>query len=711
MKWLNQIPILRLVLPYSLGIITSFYWPHRLTYNQLILTTIFFIFLIGIISLNRKTPRRFYVFLIGITTTCIFFCLGYLISNSKIELFQSNHFSKNTPEQTETIIYKGIVASEPEEKKKSWKTIIEIQAINQSKNWTNSHGKVLTYIKKDSSTCPKYGEVFLFSIKPQIIQGPSNFDEFDYKRYLSHHYVYHQVYLPSNKIQFIGNIPNSILKQKAIECRNFLLKNYKNARIKEDELAILSALTLGKKESLTSELKSAYASAGAMHVLAVSGLHVGIVFLIVRSLLGWMAKIRYGSVLKAIILIIAIWTYAFITGLSPSVMRASTMFSFMIIAQSLKLNSNIYNTLGLSALLILIIEPYMLLEVGFQLSYLAVIGIIFLQPYLYNLLYFKPWILNKAWEITCVSISAQIVTAPLGILYFHQFPTYFLFSNIIVIPSAFAILVTAIMYQMVSTVPILGFEVGEILHGMVFVLNNSVKWIESLPASLIGGLDITILETWILYITILSISIWLIYKRPQLIKVSLFGILAFTISQTLEKWYQIHQSEIVVYDTGRSNVIETCSGNSATYYGDSATLQNKELMLFSVYHHDWKRGLNTLKSNTSSKNQGLIQFGKLSLLVLSKNQPIHSNSIQKLNPDIILIDDMKQFDFNKSVPILKKRIVIIGKRCPPWVRSQITHLKDSLDINLIDTKRSGAIKLSLNQNLSEIQNVTTQKPH
>ncbi|MGB1003396.1 MAG: ComEC/Rec2 family competence protein [Salibacteraceae bacterium] len=713
MKWLNQVPLLRLIIPFALGIILAFYHPYPFSSNHLYLLII-----LGIIVFtglhHLKTFKKFTSrFWHGIFIYLIIFVLGFLLANSRIEIFSTNHFS--SPKFTTKIQgYKAVVISEPEIKPNSVKMVLRVRALKTNGIWHSATGKILTYINKDSLAQLTYGDEIIFRSNPQPISGPANFDEFDFKRYLSHHYIYHRLYLTINTYKYLQHQPESILKEKAIQYRKVLLQRYLDFGIKGNQLAILSALTLGKKESLNAHLKSAYASAGAMHVLAVSGLHVGIIFLVIRFLLGWIDRFKFGVWLKPSLLLISIWLYAFITGLSPSVIRASTMFSFMIIGTSLKQNTNIYNTLGLSALIILLFEPFMILEVGFQLSYLAVIGIIYLQPHIFQLLSFKPWLLNKAWEITCVSISAQIITAPLGILYFHQFPSYFLFSNLIVIPAAFLILLIAIGFQILWFVPYLGKTISIILNYVVMGLNFAVQYIEKLPYSLASGLNISVFETWILYLIIGCFSIWLIYRKNKFSIWGLVAVLVFTLSQTIELWEQKNQIEIVFFNTGNEPIIEFVKGTDKFWLADSSLIQNTNKMQFNVYHHDWSRGLSTQENNQvlpeliQSKN--VVKFGEFKIVVLNSEDKLNAPSILAFNPQIIYLNQGSKIEENQMEELLANRIIIFGNQCPYWIKDEILLAQDSISFEPYSLRDNGSIKICLNKNLREIKSITHQKP-
>ncbi len=695
MIWLNYIPLLRLILPFSSGIIWAFYFPQKTNLWVIVLLFLTVLSLLALIEFKQLHANIFNRWVFGLFAFILLFFLGNSFANSTNERFNPNHFSHFLHNGNKVGAYIGTISSELELKPNSVKAILEIKSLKIDSNWVSCTGKCLIYFKKDPDLKLQYGDEIVFTRQPSEINSPTNFDAFNYKKYLSHHYIYAQVYLTISDYKRIGQNPPNILKKTAIKWRNRLLSNYEKFGISGAELAILSALTLGKKESLTPDLKTSYSSAGAMHVLAVSGLHVGIIFLVMKFLLSWLDKYKIGSIIKAILLLVSVWIYAIITGFSPSVIRAATMFSFMILAITIQKNSNIYNTLGLSAFAILLVKPFMLLEVGFQLSYLAVIGIIYIHPFLYNLFNFKYWIVNQAWNITCVSIAAQLTTAPLGILYFHQFPTYFLISNLLIIPAAFLIMGISILFQSLYFIPYMGEVISWVLKNIVWVLNSFVIKIEHLPISLIKGLDISTFETWILYVIIASILIWLTTSTRVFSRISLFGILLLSCTQTIEKWNQLNQKEITFYTIGNHFAVEFKNGNQSFFWADSNLLSNKEKMQFHVYHHWWKRGISS-GLNINQKAQPLI-LGNTKILPFDPKRNYTAKQIHLFQPDILYFNTFKNPDLESMKGIENQPIIISGKKNSKLVTNHLEEFCKTHHWQFYNMKSEGGIKIKLNE--------------
>ncbi|UTW65201.1 ComEC/Rec2 family competence protein [bacterium SCSIO 12643] len=692
MSWLNKVPLIRLLIPFCIGIIVSFYYPNQVFPFLYTIVGLwgFQIVYLYFSKLGTQYKSRWHF---GIFCISLFFGIGYFLANSKIEKFNSDHFSHQPSAQIQSYI--GRVISEPEIKGKSIKTTLEIIQIKDDYNWIPASGKCLVYIQKDSSVHISFGDVLSFKSHPQEIDPPQNFNEFDYKRYLAHHYIYHRIYLQSDQFTTSPNNDFSI-RDLSILIRNQLLQNYIDFGLQNDELALISALTLGKKDTLSTDIKQAYSSAGAMHILAVSGLHVGIILMIIQFCFSWLKKLQHGSHILSMLLILSVWGYTFISGLSPSVLRAATMFSFLILARLLDKKSNVYNTLALSAFAILCIRPYMLLEVGFQLSYLAVIGILYLYPFLYQLLTFRYTLLDKAWSITCVSICAQIATAPLGILYFHQFPSYFLLSNLVIIPAGFLLISIAICFQLFHGIPFISSVLSEILYHSISILNQFVAFIHDLPKALIQGLDISVLETWIIYLLTISVIIWFTQFKPKFVIYTLIFLCCITITQTIEKWEQLHQNEITFYHTGKQFSMEFNSGYQNTFYGSRRLTKNTEQMQFFVFHHWWSKGLNIFNSNIKTHQSPVYEFGNTRILYIDKNQLYSPQQIKAFQPHLIYVNTNKEVEF-PTTGLETTPSIIAGPFVKKYTRIQLQKVCKKNKWKLFSLSDVGAIKIKLNE--------------
>ncbi len=609
----NHLPLFRLLLPFMAGIICSTFMGWTVPF--LLLISLFFL-LLYFRFVRNFTFRYRYRWVFGVTSNFLLFLMGLLLAYSFQYVHRIDYFEKALAQENILLVE---LLEEPVEKANSWKAEVQILQIDGKP----TNGKLLLYFQKDT-THLFYGEQLLIATRVQAVQSPQNPNEFNYQRYLSFHRIRHQAYVRAGEWKRVG-MGGLFLKKQAINYRQQLLQTLENHQIKGAELSIASALLLGFKADLDQETIHAFASSGAMHVLAVSGLHVGIIYLIFHSMLLFLERYRWTKIVKAILLILLLWGYALLTGLSPSVMRAATMFSFVIVGKAIDRQTNIYNTLAASAFFLMLLNPFILFEVGFQLSYLAVVGIVFLQQQLYVLLTFKWWVLDKIWAISCVSFAAQLATFPLGLLYFHQFPNYFLLSNLAVIPLATLILQLGVGLFLFQSVPFVAEPLAVLLKGGLSALLQFVQWVQQLPHALSAGIDINILETWIIYLAIIALSMafWKRTGKPVLLGLTLLFL--FVSFDVREDYEQGQQTELVVYKVNKHTAIAFIQGREAVVLMDSVLLKDESKQRFHLMHHWWNRGLQQIDKRplTDSictdflfKEGSHLQFGKKRILLL-----------------------------------------------------------------------------------------------
>ncbi|MDZ7845920.1 MAG: ComEC/Rec2 family competence protein [Owenweeksia sp.] len=376
----------------------------------------------------------------GAALVTSFLSLGVLSSWLYTEKLMPHHLHE-APQMEQAYLLQ--LQENPQEKANSYGTRARLLATTDGKSSAN----IMLYLQKSTAAAHlQYGDRLLVHTTLNELSPPKNPHEFDYKNYLNLKSIYYQAYTDSSSWQLESRGHGVALIAFSKKLRNRLLSIIDRWQLGPKKEAISKALLLGYRYDIDDDQLKAYASAGAMHVLAVSGLHVGIVYLMAFYALSFLTQVRYGKVSRTGVLILLLWLYACLTGLSASVVRAATMFTFVAIGTSFKRNTSVYNTILSSAMLLLLIKPTYLFEVGFQLSYAAVFGIVWLQPKFESLWRPGNWPLRQLWGITTVSLAAQLATFPLGLYYFHQFPALFLLSNLMVIP-----LVTVLMYLGIIT--------------------------------------------------------------------------------------------------------------------------------------------------------------------------------------------------------------------------------------------------------------------
>lgn len=395
--------------------------------------------------------------------------LGVLVQTLWFPQNRKNHYSHLHPEGTHT-----------------WQ--VQIQEVLKPNAWSQRYtakvlqmdaepvsGRILLTRTMDSLENPWQVDAqiaVIGSTKP--IGGARNPHQFDYRSYMARSGIYDQLVADTSIV--VSTEPMSFTGH-AEALRNTLLDRLKEQDFGPDELAILQALLLGQRNDISPETYTAYANAGAIHILAVSGLHIGILLLLLQWLLQPLEMVTHGKWIKLGLVVLLLWGYAFLAGLSPSVIRAVTMFSFLAYAQFLNRPTNTFNILALSFFFILLFSPMMLFQLGFQLSYAAVFAIVWIYPKLQRLWSPKNKILSKAWQLFSVGAAAQLGVLPLSLYYFHQFPGLFFVTNLLLIPCLGMVLGLGFLVLLLASVNLLPHFLVWSLNQMVRGMNALVSWI------------------------------------------------------------------------------------------------------------------------------------------------------------------------------------------------------------------------------------------
>jgi len=559
MKVLNPYPLTRALLFVILGIIAAEYTrlpEHPLTLSGLALLG----FLIGWFWILGKGTEYAWHFVPGVAIALLFFMVGFLRYRGEIPAV----YADNPRETLWCCTVKSVSTSFPDRSK--W--------VCQVCDSTGcSVYNVLFTVSHDSGyIAPLPGDRFLYHGRFRIPNYPVNPGGFDYNRYLKRQQISATCYARLNQLIILPRpVPLNIYRQ-AVTIRRSLLQVLERYAPRDSFYAIAAALILGYDDDLDPESRRAFASAGAMHILCVSGLHVGIIFLILDFLLGFIGKKKVFRILRFIFLLAGLWGYALITGLAPSVMRAAVMLTFVITGNEIKRQSSIYNSISASALLLLIFNPFLLFAIGFQLSYAAVLAIIALYKPVSGWIVPKSLLLRKMWDITIVSIAAQAGTFALAAYYFHTFPLLFLVTNLIVIPLATVILYSGIALLLASVVPFAARYLALAFYFFVSVLFHAVSKVASIPGAAINTLWLNPVQV-LLIILILVLMAWMInsHFRDRLLWV-LLPAAALIVSFVVVGAQKSNSQYLVVYADYKNLIVEVTEGRFAfryNYYPDT----------------------------------------------------------------------------------------------------------------------------------------------
>jgi len=578
MHYRHLFPIVRILLPFMAGIIVcitirsnSFF----LFFTWLVLIPL----IIGLESIKTQKLGIYKKQLFGVLLNLFLLLSGY---NSVIlhkEIASKHHFARIQQHG----LFIARVIEPPQEKEHSYKAVLKVEGLINANKQIKAEGRILTYFSKDSIKKPPVeGTLITFSGNVSEISPPLNPGSFNYKKYMEANNVYHQIYLKSQSWRIL-KLPTGLnVIRMAHTISEKFISLLKKGGLKGQEFAVASALLLGQNDMLDNETIQAYAGSGVMHILSVSGLHVGIIYLIVNFLLGFLKKKGSQLYIKTVMLILIIWAYALLTGLSPSVMRAATMFSFITIGNASNRNVHIINSLATSALILLLIDPLMISNVGFQLSYIAIIGIVFINKPLTDLWYPSSWLVRHIWNLITISIAAQIATAPMVLFYFHQFPAYFLPANLIAIDLSFFAIVSGLGVLVTSVIPTVSNLLAVITNSLIQALNWSMNYIEDLPNAVIYFSSFSTKVLLLLYIILISILLLFYFKRKEMLILILVLAVILSINVSYTEDSRQKQKKIVFYSVGKQNAIGFIDGKEQCLLADALVLMDKKAKSFSL---------------------------------------------------------------------------------------------------------------------------------
>lgn len=488
-------------------------------------------------------------------------------------------------------------------------------------------------------------------------KSPLNPNLFDYGSYLENQEIYAQVYAKHVKV----GTYKSGFRSAFANFRETIISNLEHSAISKEELNVLNALILGQQQDISPEILKDYQYAGAVHVLSVSGLHVGFILLFITYLVKPIGNSRKGALFKLSVVVLSLWAFAILTGLSPSILRATAMFSFLAIGIHLRRTVNIYHTLLVSMLLILFFKPSFLFDVGFQLSYLALFFILWLQPILSDIWQPKNRIVKYFWDILTVSFAAQIGAMPLSMYYFHQFPGLFFVTNLLILPLLGVIMavgVVAIVIAMFTTVP---FFVAKTIEFLITFLNLMIHWVASIDSFVIRNISFSKEMLLGFYLVIILIILWI--KKP-VFKRLLPALMSIIVLQTIfifQKKDTLGKAELIVFNSRKSTIITERTGDDVSVYSNDSILKNLENNLVV---QSYLVG-NFCKIKSKKRLQNLLYFKNQKVLVIDSSC-VYPNDIK---PDILVIIQSPKLNIQRLLKTYKpKQIIVDGSNYKSYIR-------------------------------------------
>lgn len=694
-------PFIRLLIPFALGIYIAFTF-RELVFERnsvLLLLIILLILLISLVftSILIKDYRFRWIF-----SVLLYFYIGLLgFVFVKIDDYSLN---VNDISKVENIpkCYLARLCESSSVKEKSIKVMLDVFAFESNKEVKNINSKIVAYFEKDEKSLDlEYGDCIVFFTSPEALEKPPNPEQFDYKDYLYKRGVTHQVYLKSDAWFGMNQNESNLIYRFSYRIRDFLLETMNNLGIKEDEYAVASAILLGYDDSLPYELRQKYVAAGAMHILCVSGLHVGVIFMVFSYMLFFLNERKnWQRIAKQFILLLLIWFYALLAGLAPSILRATIMLSFVIIGNVISRKGFLLNSLAASAFILLCINPANLFDIGFLLSYVAVIGIVVLQGPISRMFYSKYKIVNKIWEITSVTIAAQIATAPFTIYYFHQFPLYFWLSNLFMTPISSVVIIGGMIMLLVFFIPYINNVVAFLVSKMIFLMNCGVSWIESLPYSIVKGLYINEVQFVILLLMLLSLLFMVGLKSKKMLLGVMIMACCFLSVNIVTFIRQRNQKMMVVYSINNMTAIDFIEGRSHVLVADSSFFNDKSAFSYNIENFLIKKGAfndgkiellsDNFDRNFVKKQKSVVIFGE-KLIGMSDGSDFFKESLSyKIPVDYMLVYGRKRQSLSSLLNMYSFDNLIISSDVPYYLTTELINEAIELGIKFYNVKEDGA---------------------
>lgn len=639
-----QFPLTHIALFFILGIILS----NSLAISLFTFAIVTFILLLLLsVSYFYYQQNTKHHFIFGIIAYFTFFTIG-AFNNTLHKDFnnKTNYFNYKYDNET-SLLLNLVIKEKLKSSTKNERYIAVVTKINKR----NSSGKLVLNLKKSDQSKPlEIGDNIQITSKILNHKLPNNPNQFDYGAYLTNKSIYGQVFCEKSDVN-ISSEKTKDIWYYADKIRKNIIVDLKNKKFNDTELNVFHALLLGQQQDIDTSIIKDYQYAGAVHILSVSGLHVGFIMLFLSFLLKALPKSKFWNITQVVTIISCLWMFAILAGLSPSVVRSVTMFSFVAVALYLKRATNIYHTLIASALLILIFQPSYLVDIGFQLSYLALFFIVWLQPKFSEFWQPNNKIIKYIWDIITVSIAAQIGTFPLSIYYFHQFPSLFIITNILVIPFISIIMILGIIVIIASLFQILPDFLVKLLEYSIYYLNRIINWIASFDTFVITDISFNLKMLLISYLIIIFGFVWIYSNKNKYLFTSLICIILFQLAifQTIST--EQNKKELIVFNSKKETIITERIGERVRIYSRFRDLENEAYLLKPYFT------ANFIKQISFQKLENTLVFDNKKILIID-SLGVYP---EKANPDIVVISQSPKLNLDRMLQTIKPKIIIADR--------------------------------------------------
>ena len=691
MFWRGR-PFLRILLFFAAGILVARQGYAKIqpsTTGLILLLTL----LISISAIAVTQIKSFkYSWVTGLLIDITMLMAGFTLTIQQIEKSQVK-LNENP-----RAVWEGKLVTEPVQKAKTVKFIIKLFKRTDRDTILHRGIKVLAYLK--TNTLPDglhLGKYLVFQGKMSPVEAPKNPGEFDYRRFLQDRGIHYMVFIDNANWQPLHEHSGFFLPAIFSRWRNKLLQSLRSQGLSRKEYTVAAAILLGYDQLIGPGLHQDFTAAGAVHILCVSGMHVGIVFLIFSFLLSFLLRFKNGNTLRNILLLIVIWSYALLTGLSPSVSRAATMISLFILADIFGRGYDNFNILAASAFLLLLLNPMLLFDVGFQLSYAAVAGILMFYFPIYRSVYFGNKILQAVWAALVVSFSAELGAFAIAAHYFHQFPLYFLLTNMAVFALSYLIIFFGMAFLTLSWIPFINHVLAWMLAKAVMLLILIVHFVASLPHSAVYDLYFP----WLKVVLVFALLVWsyylFIHKNLHMLIPVLATVVLLLGIQAYRVVLQLRQEKFIVYSLRHHTAIDLISGKEHVLLTDSLSFSDSGLD-YSLKNNRIAMGLrensHPLSGNFRNDfvyfNSGFGQFDTLRFYIPPPGEHFYPKMRNKIRVDFLIFRYPGKTKLTEITKAIRFKKIILDGSLPYWAIKSLEKQAKLLNMNYLSIRNSDA---------------------
>ena len=687
-------PFIRLLLPLIAGIVFQYYVNQNIlviSAAAVLIITVYLFFQYRTISIRYK-----YNWLQGVFLNLIIFCIGIALTHHKEIKNDSNWFGNSYTDSSALVLS---ITEPPTEKDKSYKTTASVIYITNNGETKKLDGNVLIYFSKtDSTAIPKYGDEILIHGGLQKIKNAGNPGGFNYSRYMGFQETYHQVYLQPKDFLNINNNHTSFLYRFIYAAREKVISIVQQNVVGDKKVTgIVEALLIGYKEDLDKDVVQAYSNTGVVHIIAISGMHLGLIYAVLVWLFARTPIIKKSKITQVILILISLWLFSLITGGSASVMRSAVMFTCIIVGKTFYKQAAIYNSLATSAFLLLCYNPFLLWDVGFQLSYTAVVGIVWLQKPIENLYYSKYKAVQYIWKMCAITLAAQVLTLPVCIYYFHQIPTLFLFTNIICVPLSTSILFAEILLIIISAFTPLALLVGKLIYWLTWLMNYIIEFFNALPGSLIDKVYANEFTSLALYAFVILFASSLLKKNKTVFKLSLCFLFIFSTIWSYGKIKLAQQKKMIVYNVSKHRAVDFIVNDKYQFYGDDTMKIDGALQNFNLKPARVLLQISLNKDSILQNNShyNFCNFYEKKMLFI--DSAVNFNASESpLSIDVLVISKSPKIYLPNLLKAVKPTSIVFDGSNSLWKITQWKKVCDSLHLQYHSTIDDGAFTLDVN---------------